>query len=157
MSKPLQSGGALLCFGLYLRPPSAPGTMARHGTMTVSHPIIAVVDNDAAVRNSLKFSLEIDGFAVRTYANAAELLGSSGLSNFQCLVVDQDMPRMTGLELVAALRKRGVEVPALLVSGHLTPTVTRQASAVGIAVVEKPFLGNGLIDSIRAAVGTKPS
>ena len=64
---------------------------------------------------------------------------------------------MTGLELVAALRAQGVEVPALLVSGHLTPAVTRQASVAGIPVIEKPFLGNGLIDSIRAAVGTKPS
>jgi FixJ family two-component response regulator len=131
--------------------------MARHRTMTLSHPIIAVVEDDAAVRNSLKFSLEIDGFSVRTYANAEELLGSSNLKNFQCLIVDQDMPLMTGLELVAALRERGVEVPALLVSGHLTPAVTRQASAAGIPVIEKPFLGNGLIESIRAAVGTRPN
>jgi FixJ family two-component response regulator len=131
--------------------------MARHRTMTLSHPIIAVVEDDAAVRNSLKFSLEIDGFSVRTYANAEELLGSSNLKNFQCLIVDQDMPRMTGLELVAVLRERGVEVPALLVSGHPTPAVTRQASAAGIPVIEKPFLGNGLIESIRAAVGTRPN
>ena len=131
--------------------------MARHGIMASSNPIIAVVDDDAAVRNSLKFSLEIDGFAVRTYANAEELLGSGDLTDLQCLIVDQNMPRMTGLELVAALRKQGVEVPALFVSGQLTPAVTRQASAAGIPVIEKPFLGNGLIEFIRAAVGTKPS
>ena len=131
--------------------------MARHCTMTITRPIIAVVDDDAAVRNSLKFSLEIDGFSIRTYASAEELLGSGNLDNFQCLVVDQDMPRMTGLELVTALRAQGVKVPALLISGRLTPAVTRQASVAGIPVVEKPFLGNGLIDSIRAAVGTKPS
>ena len=87
--------------------------------MAISHPIIAVVDDDAAVRNSLKFSLEIEGFAVRTYASGEELLGSRGLSDCQCLIVDQDMPRMTGLELVAALREQGVKVPALLISGIL--------------------------------------
>ena len=157
MSKPLRSSDALSFLGLHLRLPRAQGTMARHRTMTLSHPIIAVVEDDAAVRNSLKFSLEIDGFSVRTYANAEEFLRSSNLRNFQCLVVDQDMPRMTGLELVAALRERGVEVPALLISGHLTPAVTRQASAAGIPVIEKPFLGNGLIESIRAAVGTRPN
>ena len=92
--------------------------MARHSDMAISHPIIAVVDDDAAVRNSLKFSLEIDGFAVRTYASVEELLGSGNLRNFQCLIVDQDMPRMTGLELVAALREQGVKVPALLISGR---------------------------------------
>jgi FixJ family two-component response regulator len=120
--------------------------------MTLSPPIIVVVDDDAAVRSSLKFTLEIDGFAVRTYASAEELLKSGHLDDFQCLVVDQDMPRMTGLELVAVLRKQGLTVPALLVSGHMTPAVTRQASAAGIPTVEKPFLGNGLIDSIRAAI-----
>ena len=125
--------------------------------MAIAHPIIVVVDDDAAVRNSLKFSLEIDGFVVRTYASAEDLLNSGNLSDFQCLIVDQNMPRMTGLELVAALRKQGLKVPALLVSGHLTPAVTRQASAAGIPTIEKPFLGNGLIESIRAAVGPGPT
>ena len=131
--------------------------MARHRIMAITPPIIAVVDDDAAVRNSLKFSLEIDGFAIRTYASAEELLGSGNLDNFQCLVVDQDMSRMTGLELVTALRAQGVKVPTLLISGRLTPAVTRQASVAGIPVVEKPFLGNGLIESIRAALETTPS
>ena len=157
MSKPLRSSDALSFLGLHLRLPRAQGTMARHRTMTLSHPIIAVVEDDAAVRNSLKFSLEIDGFVIRTYASAEELLDSGNLDNFQCLIVDQDMPRMTGLELVTALRAQGVKVPALLISGHLTPAVTRQASVAGIPIVEKPFLGNGLIESIHAAVSTKPS
>ena len=130
--------------------------MARHGIMATVHPIIAVIDDDTAVRNSLKFSLELDGFAVRPYADAAELLGSGNVTDLQCLIVDQDMPRMTGLELIAMLRAQGVNVPALLVSGNFTPAVTRQASVAGIPVIEKPFLGNGLIDSIRAAVGTTP-
>ena len=131
--------------------------MARRCIMAITRPIIAVVDDDAAVRNSLKFSLEIDGFSIRTYASAEELLGSGNLDNFQCLVVDQDLPRMTGLELVTALRAQGVKVPTLLISGRLTPAVTRQASFAGIPVVEKPFLGNGLIESIRAALETTPS
>ena len=125
--------------------------------MAITRPVIAVVDDDAAVRNSLKFSLEIDGFSIRTYASAEELLGSGNLDNFQCLIVDQDMPRMTGLELVTALRAQGVKVPALLICGRLTPAVTRQASVAGIPVVEKPFLGNGLIESLRAALETTPS
>jgi FixJ family two-component response regulator len=125
--------------------------------MATSDPIVAVVDDDAAVRNSLKFSLEIEGFAVRTYASGEELLGSPGLSSCQCVIVDQDMPRMTGLELVAALRRQGVKVPALLISGRLTPAVTRQASDAGIPAIEKPFLGNALIESIRAVVGTNRS
>jgi len=129
--------------------------MARHGTMATSHPIIAVVDDDAAVRNSLKFSLEIDGFVVRTYASAEDFLRSGNLSDFQCLVIDQDMPQMKGVELVAALRQEGLTIPALLISGRVTLAVARQASAVGIPIIEKPFLGNALSDSIRAAVGPR--
>ena len=117
--------------------------MARRYTMAITRPIIAVVDDDAAVRNSLKFSLEIDGFSIRTYACAEELLGSGNLDNFQCLVVDQDMPRMTGLELVTALRAQGVKVPTLLISGRLTPAVTRQASVAGIPSSRSHFWGTG--------------
>lgn len=94
---------------------------------------------------------------MRAYVSAEELLDSDNLTGVRCLIVDQDMPRMTGLELVAMLRARGIRAPALLVSGRLTPAVARQASAAGIPVIEKPFLGNGLIESIRAAVSTKPS
>jgi two-component system response regulator FixJ len=121
--------------------------------MPNSNALIFVVDDDAAARNSLKFSLEIDGFAVRVYASAQELLSAGGPVACQCLIVDQNMPRMTGLELVASLRQQGVEVPAILVSGHVTPALLQQASRAGVPVVEKPFLGNRLVESIRAAVG----
>lgn len=131
--------------------------MAQHRDTVISNPTIAVVDDDAAVRNSLKFSLEVDGFAVLTYGSAAEVLSAGNLNSLQCLVVDQDMPRMTGLELIAALRALGIKVPTLLVSGHVTPAVTRQASIAGVPVLEKPFLGNRLIDTIRSAVGTRSS
>src|SRR5947209_7731272 len=124
--------------------------------MASSKAVVAVVDDDAAVRNSLKFSLEIDGFVVRIYAGAEELLRADDLNSCQCLVVDQDMPRMAGLELVTALRKQGLEVPAVLISGHVTPAVTRQAVAAGIPVVEKPFLGNRLIELIRNATAGFP-
>jgi two-component system, LuxR family, response regulator FixJ len=128
--------------------------MARLG-MTNSNALIFVVDDDAAVRSSLKFSLEIDGFIVRTFGGVEELLRESDLSACRCFVVDQDMPRMRGLQLIAALRKRGVSVPAILITGNATAVLARQASAAGVPLVEKPFLGNGLIDSIRAATGTK--
>ena len=56
-----------------------------------------------------------------------------------------------------ALREQGVAVPALLISGHLTSGVARQASVAGIPVIEKPFLGNGLFEAIRVAVHNRSS
>lgn len=131
--------------------------MVRHTEMVSANPLVIVVDDDAAVRNSLKFSLEIDGFAVRTYGSAAELVGADDLSECRCLIVDQDMPRMTGLELVEVLRKKGTEVPTILVSGNVTQALITLASGAGLPVVEKPVVGNGLIDLIRATIDGKQS
>ena len=98
--------------------------MDRHSGIAPLNPLVIVVDDDAAVRNSLKFLLEIDGFAVRTYESAQELVRAGDLSDCRCLIVDQDMPHMTGFELVAALRKEGSEVPVILISGNVTPALT---------------------------------
>ena len=127
--------------------------MARHSDMALPNPLVIVVDDDSAVRNSLKFSLEIEGFAVRIHASAEELLRTDDLGACQCFIVDQDMPGTTGLELVAALRRRGIQVPAVMISGRVTPALTRQALAAGIALIEKPLLGNGLIERVRSAIG----
>lgn len=121
--------------------------------MAVSEVWIAVIDDDAAVRNSLKFSLEVDGYMVRAFADADEFLRASDAADCRCLIVDQHMPQQTGLELVAALRKRGVATPVLLMSGRVTPALTRQAMDAGVPIIEKPFVGNSVIEFIRAAVG----
>ena len=70
--------------------------------------------------------------------------GSRDLSTCQCLIVDQDMPRMTGLELVASLRNEGVEVPAILISGHVTPALTRRAWLPGLPSSRSHFLETDL-------------
>lgn len=127
----------------------------RDDEMANSKALIFVVDDDAAVRGSLKFSLEIDGFTVRTYASAEELLRERDLAAGQCLIVDQDMPRMQGLELIAALRLRGIDIPVVLTSSRVTAALSRLGSVAGVTVVEKPFLGNALIESIHNAIAAK--
>ena len=112
-------------------------------------PTVFVVDDDPAVRNSLKFSLELEGFAVRLYADGAELLADSHLPACGCLVIDQMMPGKSGLDVVEILRTRGISNPAVLVVSGSSLQVRRRAAAAGIAVIEKPFFGNALIDAIR--------
>ena len=129
--------------------------MDRHSGIAPLNPLVIVVDDDAAVRNSLKFLLEIDGFAVRTYESAQELVRVGDLSDCRCLIVDQDMRHMTGFELVAALRKEGSEVPVILISGNVTPALKTRASNVGIPVIEKAIVGNGLIELIRTAIAKR--
>ena len=110
---------------------------------------VLVVDDDSAVRNSLKFSLELEGFTVRLYVDGRELLDDPHLPARGCLVLDQVMPGMTGLEVVDALRHRGISNPAVLITSNASRQIRQRAAAAGVAVIEKPFFGNALVDAIR--------
>ncbi len=114
-------------------------------------PVVAVVDDDPAVSASLKFSLELEGFQVRAYRNAAEFLRSGECDSCDCLVIDQRMPGMTGMDLIAWLRDRKVVTPAILIISHPNVALGARAKLAGVPIVEKPFLGNTLVEKIREA------
>jgi len=137
-------------------PPDAGGceTMENDREIPSKSLLIVIVDDDAAVRNSLKFSLEIEGFAVRAFSVAADLLNAPDVLDCACLVVDQSMPGMTGLDLVAKLRDRRVSVPAILITSHPSAAVSDRAAHAGIPIVEKPLFGNSLTDTIRDAIAS---
>jgi two-component system, LuxR family, response regulator FixJ len=111
-------------------------------------PVILVVDDDSAVRSSLKFTLEVEGFEVRAYSGAHELLNDDSLPTACCLVTDYHMPAMNGLELVAQLRDRRVSIPTILVTSFPNENLRNRAATAGISIVEKPVLGSCLVDSI---------
>ncbi|MCF4128827.1 response regulator [Methylobacterium sp. SyP6R] len=118
---------------------------------------LLVVDDDEAVRRSLKFALELEGYEVRLYADAAHLLGETGLPGAGCLVVDYHMPGMDGVALVVRLRERRVGLPAILVTGRLTEELRQRAVRAGFRqVVEKPFEDGSLLAGIHAALAASP-
>jgi FixJ family two-component response regulator len=123
--------------------------MKKQGNLSTAGPLVIVVDDDLWVRDSLKFLLEAEGFAVRAYPGGLELLNDTELPRGGCLVTDQNMPGMKGLDLVAQLRARDVAVPAILITSDPTAAVSERAAKAGIAIMEKPFLGAALIDRIR--------
>lgn len=120
-------------------------------TAEIGRHIMLVVDDDAAVRNSLKFILEVEAFQVRVFASGKDLLNEESLPDHGCLVVDYHMPGMNGLELVAQLRDRQVLIPAILITPAPSQNLRNCAAAAGISIVEKPLLGGRLLDSIREA------
>jgi two-component system, LuxR family, response regulator FixJ len=128
-------------------------TMASKSDIAIQPFVVAVVDDDVAVCSSLKFSLELEGFAVRTYASGAEFLAAAAndLGAFSCLVIDQRMPAMSGMELIATLRAQRVQTPAILVVSHPNPALSARAAIAGVPVVEKPLFGNALVERIREA------
>jgi FixJ family two-component response regulator len=99
--------------------------------------VVAVVDDDLAVLDSLKFLLETAGYAVAAYNSATAFL-ADGSSRPACLIVDQHMPMMTGLELAARLRDEAAAVPVLLITGSPSPAIVARANQLGIAMLEKP-------------------
>jgi two-component system, LuxR family, response regulator FixJ len=140
-------------------PGHGPGThdfMAKSPMAPVAPHVVLVIDDDPAVRSSLKFSLEVEGFAVRAYAGAYELLNETDLPAKSCLLIDYYMPTMNGLELLARLRDRGVSIPAMVITSHPNRKLRDRIAAAGVPLIEKPFLGNVLTDRIREALGRDP-
>lgn len=114
---------------------------------------VFIVDDDAAVRDALTFALRLEGFEARAYAGPTGLLAERALPSRGCLVVDYAMPGMNGLELVEALRRRGMELPAILIAGYVDAELRRRAALVGVAhVLEKPLADGSLVELIRASI-----
>lgn len=114
--------------------------------------LVVVVDDDDAARDSLKFSLVVEGFAVRTYPDAEHYLAEAHLPDCDCLIIDQHMPGMSGLDLISSLRVRKIETPAILITGHPNSSLRDRAAAAGVPLVEKPFLNSALMDAVRHSV-----
>lgn len=115
-------------------------------------PLIVVVDDDAAVCGALKFSLELEGFQVDVCASGEALLARELPGDHACLVLDQRLPGMSGLNALDQLRRRNVALPALLITSHPQAALRRAAEHAGVPIVEKPLLGDTLVRSIRAAL-----
>jgi two-component system, LuxR family, response regulator FixJ len=99
---------------------------------------VAIVDDDAAVLDSIRFILDVAGYPTEGFASAAEFL-QANTQHFGCLILDHHMPQMTGLELVERLRADGADVPVMLITGSLSPAIVARAAELGIErVLEKP-------------------
>ena len=128
--------------------------MKNQGKASNSGLVVIVVSDDLAVRNSLKFWLEIEGLTVRGYVSGADLLDAGDLARCDCYVVDQKMSA-SGLDLIAQLRDRHFAAPAILIASHPSLLLREQAQKADVPIVEKPLLGNGLLDKIRDLVGER--
>lgn len=127
--------------------------MVKVFSMLPKLPVICVVDDDAAVRNALKFALEIEGLDVRAYDGPISLLNDLNLPPSGCLVVDYRMPVMDGLELISVLRSRGVDAPAILITGRADKELRARAQGLNVQyVLEKPLPDSALLNSIRSAL-----
>ena len=114
---------------------------------------ICIIDDDLWVSDSLLALLESYGFAALAYSSGAAFLADQTHREAKCLVVDQHMPGLEGLDVIAALRREGTAVPAVLITGRLDAGIAERAKELGIlAVLEKPFPVAQLVGLIRAGL-----
>lgn len=122
--------------------------MRSHENTAPNSAIIAIIEDDAAVRSALAFSLQTQGFSVRVYECAEDLLNDATQAEIECLVVDYKLPNMNGLDLLKELRRRDIKAPAILIATEPNAAVRAAAGVVGTSIVEKPLLTEELYDLI---------
>ncbi|MDJ0739661.1 MAG: response regulator FixJ [Gammaproteobacteria bacterium] len=114
---------------------------------------VFVVDDDQAMRNSLKWLIESVGVQVESFSSADEFLAQYQPSRPGCLVLDVRMPGMSGLELQERLTQRGIHIPVVIITGHGdVPMAVRAMKSGAIDFIEKPFNDEVLLDAIRRAL-----
>ena len=116
-------------------------------------PIVFVVDDDDAVRNSLRLLLKSAGQPTTAFASAQEFLAGWTTEQPGCLVLDVRMPGMSGLELQEELNRRGAIIPVIFISGHADVPMAVEAIQHGaFDFLQKPFSDQDLIDRIQRAL-----
>ena len=117
--------------------------------------VVLVIDDDLAVRNSLKFALEVEGFFVQVYPTGKALLDEDDMPKRGCVVADYNMPGLNGLDLLQLLRERDVELPAILITSHPTAAIRGRATSAGVRLIEKPLLNDTLFQCIRSVLSNR--
>ncbi|QDV19357.1 Transcriptional regulatory protein TdiR [Gimesia panareensis] len=114
---------------------------------------VFVVDDDPAIRKSLRWLIESVGLKVQTHELASDFLESYSPDRPGCLVLDVRIPGMSGLELQEKLRERGYDIPVIIVSGYGdVPMAVRAMKAGAVDFLEKPVSDQVLLDYIQKGI-----
>ena len=119
-------------------------------------PLVAVVDDNESVRESLPDLLQQVGYAVQAFASAEEFLASEVGDQTSCLVLDVGLPGMSGPDLQQELIRRGKLIPIVFITAQGDKSLRPRLTAAGaVACLFKPFSDTALLDAVEVAVGTR--
>ena len=120
--------------------------------------VIHVIDDDAAMRDSLAFLLDVNGFQPDVFESANTFLAKAMNNAPACVVSDIRMPGMNGIELVRKLKSDGISCPVILITGHGDVALAVEAMKAGaVDFIEKPFDDAVLLGAIRSALEARPA
>ena len=118
--------------------------------------IIHVIDDDSAMRDSLAFLLDVNGYKPQVYESASGFLKEASVDAPKCIVSDIRMPDMNGIELLKKLKSEGSMCPVILITGHGDVALAVDAMKAGaVDFIEKPFDDEVLLSAIRLALNTR--
>lgn len=122
-------------------------------------PLVAVVDDDISVRESLESLIRSVGMTVSVFASAEEFLDSNHPRQPDCLVLDVRLPAMTGIDLHHYLLTRDYQVPTIFITAHASDDRARSSAASDwtVAYLMKPLDEDELLDAVNAALKWKPA
>ena len=121
--------------------------------MPYSGPIVAIVDDDNAVGNAIEVLMRSMGLVAQAFSSGEEFLRSPELSRTGCLVVDFEMPKMSGLDLHKNLSLLGKEIPTILITAYPSDEIRARALQAGvICYLRKPFDESDLLNCIQSAL-----
>lgn len=119
----------------------------------MSDAVVHIVDDDAAVRDSIAFSLGTADLNTRTYESALALLAALPGIEPGCIVTDVRMPDMSGIELVRRLKQLHAPHPVIMITGHADVPLAIEAMKAGVVdFLEKPFEDESLLDAVHRAL-----
>ena len=126
-------------------------------TVSAESPLVYVVDDDEALRDSLRWLLESAGYRAATYSTAERFLAAYRPGVASCLVLDVRMPGLTGLELQQELNRRGQPLPIIFITGHGdVPMAVNAVKNGAFHFLEKPFKDAQLLEVIEQAASGRP-
>jgi two-component system response regulator FixJ len=118
-----------------------------------SDPIVHVIDDDDAARDSLAFLLEMSGFPVKTYVSAVAFLDQIAEAEPGCIISDMRMPGLTGLDLLRDLQNRKVNWPVIVITGQGDVALAVESIRAGaVDFIEKPYHHEELLGAVRSAL-----
>jgi FixJ family two-component response regulator len=114
---------------------------------------VFVIDDDLSVRRSTERLLRSAGFSVYTFCSAGEFLTGPQVKGPACLILDLRLPGLSGLDLQRELRRSGIDIPIIFITGHGDiPTTVRAMKAGAVEFLTKPFRKRDLLDAVTVAI-----
>lgn len=129
-----------------------------HETSSAGGPIVYIVDGDASVRRSVRSLFGVFGFEVRDYASAEAFLEHFCGTRPGCVITEERLDGMSGLQLQRQLQQLGAVLPVIIMTSDVDAGLSTQATQTGVrALIQKPFVDRILLDRVQQTLGHSDS